>query len=128
MLVFTLQGKRQTITTQADIRADRSSDDNYGVYVVIVMEEDQGCGVEKTLTVTAVKNLPVDDYAVKVAFMLSWFMLPMLIFFLLLAIELCRRHGFLIYEVQSKPVDVVGDGEELVEDEVRIIVYVRFVL
>eukprot|EP00047_Mylnosiga_fluctuans_P007963 m.256361 g.256361 ORF g.256361 m.256361 type:complete len:837 (-) comp20124_c0_seq1:184-2694(-) len=96
------QGKRQTFTTQADIRADLKDSDTVGVFVVIVLWNVHDCDIEKTITITPRYNLPTSDYAAKVAIMVSWFLAPMAVFFLFLAIERYRLHGFSFYDLEPE--------------------------
>jgi hypothetical protein len=117
-LVLTIQGRRQTMTTQADIFAEQSEHNENGLYIVVVLLEED-CMLEKDITITPVAMLPLDEYAGKVFFMLSWFFMPIVIFFVLLSFETCRRRGFALFEphTEEAKVDLVEKDEE---DEVEI--------
>jgi hypothetical protein len=112
------QGKRQSFTTQATIRADQSADENIGVFVVLVLESAASCTTQKLVTITPRRTLPLDEYFAKVAIMLTWFLAPMALFFVLLLIERFRVHGFSLYEVKEevlpiKDVEIVENDDEV---------------
>ncbi len=87
-----------------------------GVFVVLVFQPGQGCDLEKNITITVLDTLPLDEYASRVANMMSWFLAPAIVYLVLLAVERFRQRGFSfnepeLHENEQAQMAVHEDGD-----------------
>ena len=105
------------MSTQADLYTERTGTEK-GVYLVIVLQQGQGCVLEKDIVITAVTPLDSDLYAQRVILMLSWFFAPIVLFLLFLALERYRGRGFAFNEPEANQDQTVSAEDPLEADEV----------